>query len=87
MPKREIWLERFAGAAGEQMLFEHLRTLYSREFVGLLKQEIEELREPGMDTLALLRFESIKKRFCELSIFCQRGQRALQPMVQQASRL
>jgi putative transposase len=69
VPKREIWLERFAGVGGEEKLFEHLRTLYSREFVGLLKQEIQELRRLGMDTLALTKLESIKKRFCDLSIF------------------
>ncbi len=69
VPKREIWLERFSGVGGEDKLFEHLRTLYSREFVGLLKQEIEELRRLGMDTLALARLEAIKKRFCDLSIF------------------
>ncbi|MCX6856794.1 MAG: chemotaxis protein CheW [Verrucomicrobia bacterium] len=69
VPKREIWLERFAGVGGEEKLFEHLRTLYSREFVGLLKQEIQELRQLGMETLALTKLESIKKRFCDLSIF------------------
>lgn len=69
VPKREIWLERFAGEGGEEKLFEHLRTLYSREFVGLLKQEIQELRRLGMDALALAKLEAIKKRFCELSIF------------------
>jgi len=69
VPKREIWLERFSGPGGENKLFDHLRTLYSREFVGLLKQEIEELRRLGMDTLALARLEAIKKRFCDLSIF------------------
>jgi hypothetical protein len=69
VPKREIWLERFAGEGGEEKLFEHLRTLYSKEFVGLLKQELEELRRLGMDTLALARLEAIKKRFCDLSIY------------------
>jgi hypothetical protein len=69
VPKREIWLERFAGDGGEERLYTHLRTLYSREFVGLLKQEMEELRKLGMDTLALAKLESIKKRFCDLSIF------------------
>jgi hypothetical protein len=69
VPKREIWLERFAGDGGEERLYEHLRTLYSRDFVGLLKQEMEGLRKLGMDTLALAKLESIKKRFCDLSIF------------------
>jgi putative transposase len=69
IPKREIWLERFSGEGGEEKLFEHLRTLYSKAFVGLLRQEIEELRRLGMHTLALARLEAIKKRFCDLSIF------------------
>jgi hypothetical protein len=69
VPKRETWLERFAGEGGEEKLFEHLRTLYSKEFVGLLKQELQELRRLGMDTLALARLETIKKRFCDLSTF------------------
>jgi len=69
VPKREIWLERFAGEGGEEKLFEHLRTLYSKEFVGLLRQELEELRRLGMDTLALAKLEAIKKRFCDLSIY------------------
>ena len=69
VPKRELWLERFAGSEGEARLFVHLRTLYSREFVALLKQEIEELRKLGMDTLALAKLESIKKRFCDLSSY------------------
>jgi putative transposase len=69
VPKREIWLERFAGDGGEERLFEHLRTLYSKEFVGLLRQELEELRRLGMDALALARLEAIKKRFCDLSIY------------------
>jgi REP element-mobilizing transposase RayT len=69
VPKREIWLERFAGDGGEERLYAHLRSLYSREFVGLLKQELEELRKLGMATLALAKLESIKKRFCDLSIF------------------
>jgi hypothetical protein len=69
VPRREIWLERFSGPGGEERLFEHLRTLYSREFVALLKQEIEELRRLGMDALALSKLEAIKRRFCDLSIF------------------
>ena len=69
VPKREIWLERFAGDGGEEKLFEHLRTLYSKEFVSLLKQELQELRRIGMDTLALAKLEAIQKRFCDLSIF------------------
>lgn len=35
----------------------------------MLKQELGELRRLGMDTLALAKLESIKQRFCDLSIF------------------
>jgi hypothetical protein len=69
VPKRETWLERFSGEGGEEKLLTHLRTLYSKAFVGLLKQELEELRRLGMETLALAKLEAIKKRFCDLSIF------------------
>ena len=69
VPKREIWLERFAGADGEERLFEHLRLLYSKEFIGLLRQEIGELRRLGMDALAAAKLERIKRRFCDLSLF------------------
>lgn len=69
VPKREIWLQRFAGDSGEDKLFEHLRTLYSKEFVSLLRQELQELRRIGMHTLALAKLEAIKKRFCDLSTF------------------
>jgi putative transposase len=69
VPKREIWLERFSGPNGEGKFFEHLRTLYSREFVELLKQEMMELRRLGMDSLALAKIDAMKKRFCDLSIY------------------
>jgi putative transposase len=69
VPKREIWLQRFAGSEGENKLFEHLRTLYSNDFVGLLRQDIDELRRRGMDALAAAKIEAIKRRFCDLSIF------------------
>ena len=69
VPKREIWLERFAGAEGEEKLFEHLRLLYSREFIGLLRQELAELRRQGLDTLATAKLERIQRRFCDLSLF------------------
>jgi putative transposase len=69
VPKREIWLERFAGAEGEEKLFEHLRLLYSKEFIGLLRQELAELRRQGMESLATAKLERIQRRFCDLSLF------------------
>ena len=69
VPHRATWLERFAGADGEVKLFEHLRTLYSRAYLGLLQDELADLRKRGMTVLAEQRVEAMKKRFCDLSLF------------------
>ena len=69
VPHRATWLERFARADGEMKLFEHLRTLYSRAYLGLLQDELADLRKRGMTVLAEQRVEAIKKRFCDLSLF------------------
>lgn len=69
VPKREIWLERFSGPAGEEKLLEHLRLLYSREFTGLLRQELAELRKQGLEAVATAKLERIQRRFCDLSLF------------------
>lgn len=69
VPKREIWLERFAGPAGEEKLLEHLQMLYSKAYVGLLRTEFAELRKLGMESLVQEKLEAIKKRFCDLSLY------------------
>ncbi len=69
VPHRETWLERFAGPEGEEKLFEHLRTLYSRAYLGLLQDELADLRARGLTVLAEQRVEALKKRFCDLSLF------------------
>jgi hypothetical protein len=69
VPWREVWLQRFEGPEGEKKLLEHLRTLYSKTFVGQLKDELDDLRKRGMTTLAEKKIASIKRRFCDLSIF------------------
>ena len=69
VPKREIWLERFSGAGGEERLFAHLRTLYSRAFVGMLREQIAEWRRQGHEVLVQAKLEGIKRRFCDLSLF------------------
>ena len=51
VPKREIWLERFAGPAGEEKLLEHLLVFYSKTYVGLLRTEFAELRKLDMESL------------------------------------
>ncbi|MDB6004542.1 MAG: hypothetical protein JWR15_1529 [Prosthecobacter sp.] len=69
VPHRQTWLQRFEGVDGEAKLFEHLRTLYSRAYLGLLHDELADLRARGMTALAEQRVEALKKRFCDLSLF------------------
>jgi putative transposase len=69
VPHRETWLQRFEGPEGEVKLFEHLKTLYSRAYLGLLSDELKDLRERGLKALAERRVEGIKRRFCDLSLF------------------
>ena len=69
VPHRETWLQRFEGADGEAKLLEHLSILYSRSYVGLLRDELADLRARGMAVLAEQRLAALKKRFCDLSLF------------------
>ena len=69
VPRKDIWLQRFSGPQGELRLFDHLRTLYSKAFVALLRQDLDELRKRGLESLALAKIEAIKRRFCDLSLF------------------
>jgi putative transposase len=69
VPKKDAWLERFAGPQGEEKLMEHLGVLYSKTYVGLLRQDLAELRRMGLEKRAQERLEAIKKRFCDLSIY------------------
>ena len=69
VPHRETWMQRFEGTDGEARLFDHLRTLYSRAYLGLLRDELADFRARGMVVLAEQRLEALKKRFCDLSLF------------------
>ncbi|MEZ5386732.1 MAG: transposase [Prosthecobacter sp.] len=69
VPHRETWLQRFDGPQGEAKLLEHLRILYSKTYVGLLRDEIADLRKRGLEMLVQQKLEAIKKRFCDLSLF------------------
>ncbi len=69
VPHRQSWLQRFDGPDGESKLFEHLRTLYSRAYLGLLRDELADFRARGMAVLAEQRLDALKKRFCDLSLF------------------
>jgi hypothetical protein len=69
VPHRDTWLQRFDGPQGEAKLFDHLRTLYSRAYLGLLRDELADFRARGMAVLAEQRLDALKKRFCDLSLF------------------
>ncbi|MEZ5387540.1 MAG: transposase [Prosthecobacter sp.] len=69
VPHRDTWLQRFEGPQGEAKLLEHLRILYSKTYVGLLRDEIADLRKRGLEVLVQQKLEAIKKRFCDLSLF------------------
>ncbi|MBN8418550.1 MAG: hypothetical protein J0L73_06535 [Verrucomicrobia bacterium] len=69
VPHRETWMQRFAGATGEVKLLEHLGVLYSKAYVGLLRDELSDLRTRGLAVLAEQKLTMIKRRFCDLSIF------------------
>ena len=69
VPHRESWLQRFEGPQGEAKLLEHLRILYSKTYVGLLRDELSDLRQRGLEILAQQKVEALKKRCCELSLF------------------
>ncbi len=69
VPHRQTWLQRFEGPHGESHLFDHLRTLYSTTYLGLLRDELADLRTRGMAVLAEQRVDALKKRFCDLSLF------------------
>jgi hypothetical protein len=69
VPHRESWLQRFEGPLGEAKLLEHLRILYSKTYVGLLNDELADLRQRGLEILAQQKVEALKKRCCDLSLF------------------
>ncbi len=69
VPHRRTWLERFDGPDGESKLFQHLSILYSKTYLGLLRDELADLRQRGMGVLANQKIDALKKRFCDLSLF------------------
>jgi putative transposase len=69
VPKKDVWIERFSGPQGEEKLMEHLTILYSKNYVGLLQQDLAELRRQGLENRVQEKLTAIKKRFCDLSIY------------------
>ena len=69
VPRRDLWLQRFSGPQGEEKLMTHLAILYSKTYIGLLQQDLAELRRQGLENRAQEKLTAIKKRFCDLSIY------------------
>jgi putative transposase len=69
VPEREEWLKRFAGEEGEERLMQHLRLLYSKDFVGGLKLELADWRRNGKSEEAERCVADLKRRFCDISVF------------------
>lgn len=69
VPRRDLWLERFAGPQGETRLLQHLRVLYSKAHVDMLRTELAELRKIGQHAVAQTRLDALKRRFCDLSLY------------------
>lgn len=66
LPQHRVHLQPFDGPQGEAKLLEHLRILYSKTYVGLLRDELADLRPRGMTVLADQRIAAAKRRFCDL---------------------
>lgn len=69
VPHQNTWLQRFEGPEGEARLFAHLGVLYSKTYLGMLRDDLADLRQRGLVALAQERIDALKKRFCDLSLF------------------
>ena len=69
VPNQEKFVARFDGAKGEELLFKHLRLLYSEEYLSALGRELKDYRERGLPELAEQILTKYRKRFCNLSLF------------------
>ncbi len=68
VPNREIWLQRFTGPNGEAKLFDHLKVLYDKTYLKMLREDLGNLRKQGKTTLAEQRIGAVTKRFCEMPL-------------------
>lgn len=50
VPRKDSRLEKFSGPQGEDRLMQHLGILYSKNYGGLLKQDLAELRRMGQES-------------------------------------
>lgn len=64
---RESFCKKFYGEEGEEHLFKHLKTLYSKAFVAKLRKEVEHLRAMGLEDEVQATLDQFRNRFCDLS--------------------
>ena len=69
VPNQKKFVERFEGEKGEELLFKHLKLLYSKDYLSALRHELSEYRERGLPELAEELLAKFCKRFCNLSLF------------------
>ena len=69
VPDRERFLARFEGDGGEERLLKHLSLLYSKQYLGALRQELADLRTQGMEEAAEELLGRFRDRFCDLPHF------------------
>ena len=71
VPHQAEWLKRFDGPQGEEALLKHLGTFYGKGYVAGLRRELEALHAAGNEHRVRERLAPLKRRFCDLSIFCK----------------
>jgi REP element-mobilizing transposase RayT len=69
VPNREKFLARFEGPDGEEKLLEHLKLLYSKDYLTQLRREVADFRERGMPEAAETLLAKFRERFCNVSLF------------------
>ena len=69
VPAHDGFVARFAGPGGEERLLEHLRLLYSRNYVAALRAELADLREHDMPDEAQALIAGYLRRLCNLPVF------------------
>ena len=71
VPNQAEWLKRFDGPQGEEALLRHLGTFYGKGYVAGLRSELAGLHATGNAHRLAERLAPLKRRFCDLSIFCK----------------
>ena len=69
VPSHDRFVEQFGGPGGEERLLDHLRLLYSKEYIAALRAELADLRQHEMPDEAEALIAGYLRRFCNLPVF------------------